>query len=1057
MNNWNNAQKNAINATGNILVSAGAGSGKTAVLTERIVKLIKGGCSIMDFAICTFTEAATLEMKGRIRERLLELGLYDQADKVYMADILSIHGLCNIILKENFNVVGLPPKQITLTEPEVLKNKAMDSAINELYEDEEFLSFATKISPRDDKALRRMLFSLYEFAGSIPDFDRFVDNQISGDTDQIKKEFCRIKSYLLGEILGEYDELLKSQILEEPEVAAMEKDAEDLEHVKESLMAGEFAVYTFKTAPRNAPNKDIFNAVRDKAKKAIKSIDAFWELIDCNEIMEQTTKDLIQLKKGFDGFTKEFTRLKLEDGYITYNDMEMYAYKILKNDQVSEFYKSRYKHIFVDEYQDTSKLQQAILERLSTGHNMFMVGDIKQSIYAFRNADPSMFHRIYNEYDYEGEKIKIDLPINYRSTENILNCVNDIFSILLNITQEYYPKDAYLRTECNHDMMPVDIDLVEETSGGVDQAMHIVQRIEELVSEGFAYRDMAVLFQSVKSAVAQNLYNLLRQKGIPAVISTSADKIFIETSIFMSLLSLIDNPTIDIDLVSVLFSEIGKLNTSDLIKIRSGKNGSFYECAKNYKGEKGLEEKLSCFFNMLDEFRQKSRNMATHELMSMVLMHTGYFRIIESHENSRAKTSQIYMMQKKAREYESMGNYGLSGFLHYYEKAQELKNQEDEGGYTEGSDAVSILTIHKSKGLAFPVVILGDTNKRIFSIDGSGILNLDKDLGIGITHIDPKRRKSISTPLQTLIKDKKQIDTLSEKMRLLYVAMTRPKNKLIIVGSINEEDRKDLEENCTVSLTKLLSSKTTFLQCILMAVYSSSRVGIISINNIKCKSKVDASKPVVVPEYNKEIEKILDKEMDTSITVVPKKASVTGLTKEEKVFVPHKARGKKSDNTGALMGTITHAILSLVKPGESAGQVIGRMNKDEYFTEYELGLVDKDMIQGFLDSSLYARMRGSKKLFLEKPFILELGEDSKYTKEPVMVQGIIDCMFLENDQYVLVDYKTDNIVKDADVILKKRYTKQLELYAFAIERLTGKKVKERIIYHLRTKKIIEIN
>ena len=1063
---WNKEQLRAIEERNcNILVSAGAGSGKTAVLTERIVSLIEEGNSILDFAICTFTEDATLEMKNRIREKLLEKGMQEQADLVYMSDISTIHSLCKKIIMDNFDVIGLPPKFTVLSNEAVMIEQAMTRALNSLFEDEMFTAFAMKFAPADDVRIKELLLFAYKFCRDIPNYKGFLQHQAdmykNKDYSVIEREYCRIKSYALKNVLTAYDRLMEETLLEEKELNTVIGDRALLNGIMENMQKGslDLGEVKFATMPRGAAHKEEINQVRKEAKALVKDILGYRAILNCDEIMEDAGEDLQMLLKGIATLEDEYSAIKKEKGYLTFNDLERYAYEILQNSKAALEYKKRYKYIFVDEYQDTSRLQQSILDSLKGEKNMFMVGDIKQSIYGFRNADPSMFHKVYQEYEDEGENVKIDLFRNYRSSANILNCVNDVFSLLLNLSENYYPKGAFLVTDVNCDDTPVEIDLIDKESSDGAEAKRIAQRIKECVAKGYEYRDIAVLFRSVKGSVAGELHSLLKQEGIPADMSKSEDNLYMETRVFIDLISIIDNTDNDIPLISVMFSDIGGFTVDDLIEIKKGKRDSFYSCLKSYNGNEDLKTKINEFLSMLDDFAIRGRDMSVDELMAAVLMHTGYLKQVEKHKDSKAKISQIYHLMKSAKEFEHMGYYGISGFLEYFEALKELKKAPDMEGFVQGSNAVSIMTMHKSKGLEFPVVIIGDTNKRLYHNTQTGYYVFNNRLGIGLSHIDTQRRAKIQTPMMALIKEQNTINTLEEQMRMLYVAMTRAKERMYITGVISDDEMDKLSETKTVNMEDLTSGNTTFLKALLSAVYASRAggKGKYSINRVHIEDKdEEIKKTVVVPEHSQKVTDLLNEAWDTSTVTVPRKASVTGLTKDENAFVPYKSMGRKKSKDGALAGTVTHALLYHLRQSESFDMLIERMKHGEYFSEKELTLIDRDMIEQFKSSGLYKRICKSQKVYREKPFILELGPQNGYCDEPVMVQGIIDCVFEEGGSFVLVDYKTDNIVKNAKEILKQKYQKQLELYALAINRITGKQVKEKIIYHLKTGKEIEL-
>ncbi|MBQ9625290.1 MAG: UvrD-helicase domain-containing protein, partial [Clostridia bacterium] len=807
--NWNKQQENAITFENcNIIVSAGAGSGKTAVLTERITRLVESGESILNFAVCTFSRAAAEEMKERIRNALLERGLEKEADDAFLADINTMHALMSKVLESHFDVLNLPPKFNILEKPDVLMEQAMNNTLNMLFEDNEFKSFAMLVSPKNDETLKELIKTVFKFCCNISNYEEFLEKNLQnareGNVKPLEKEYCALIKDKVKEFTNAYEMLLSKSYLEQKETNALEKDLAILYSLLEGVEKNELPhLDGFKTFPPKQPNKDEIYLIREPAKELVNSAREFKELLENEEIVKSDAHNLEMLIKAVTTFDREFAKIKLDNGVLTFNDLERYAYKILQNDKIAEEYRNRYKYILVDEYQDTSRLQQDIIDKLRGDKNLFMVGDIKQSIYRFRHADPTLFYKTYNEYDTDGDNVRIDLSVNYRSKKNILSFVNGVFSVLLNEGKEYYPKEAFLKTEDKDDMHCVDIDIVAADKNETDdiEALQIVKRIEEMLtkkdgeadSRTYEPKDIAVLFRSVKQSdsTAAIVYRMLKDKGIAVQLSDTENNLFRETAVFLDFMSLIDNAENDIPLLSVMYSEIGRFSIDDIIEIRRDKKISFYECVKNYKGDKSLEERISAFMQMLDELALQSRGLTVDELMAVALTKTGYLKILEKTKDSGAKAGQIYQIIDAAKSYEQMGYYGISGFVEYAESLKQLKSGIETEGFVQSGNAVSIMTMHKSKGLEFPVVIVGGLGKEIkgnTNQTGGKQCEMHKYYGIGMAFFNSEKHCKVIPPKMKLLELHNKKEDLEESMRLFYVAMTRAKERLFLVGSVKDKD-----------------------------------------------------------------------------------------------------------------------------------------------------------------------------------------------------------------------------------------------------------------------------
>ncbi|MCB5954275.1 helicase-exonuclease AddAB subunit AddA [Enterococcus sp. CWB-B31] len=871
----------------NILVSASAGSGKTTVLVRRVIEKIKSGTDIDRLLVVTYTEAAAREMKERIQAELQKAlnQVSDSAQKQHFirqlsllptANISTLHSFCLSVIRRFYYLIDMDPVFRLLTDETemlLLKEDVWDDLRESLYEQGEaaFYQLTGNFSnDRSDDGLTRLIFSLYEFAKANPDPEEWLAKlpqtyQIEGD---------------IGES-SLYQETLKPQILESLQLVIercnraldvsagqekMEKIAALI--VKETEWAQQFAKYLennqleaayqwkeqlvfdrFPTVRVAELKEDVeqIKALRDQNKKAINELTASLFTLSPSKMKEVMSKaaDLVsKMAEVGAAFMKKYGEEKLRKGLVDFNDLEHFTLNILaqKNEagweatEASSYYRSRFDEVLVDEYQDINRLQESILYWLYRSEdpegNLFMVGDVKQSIYSFRLADPSLFIEKYNQYGRQENGKRIVLAENFRSRRNVLNFTNLVFEQLMDerVGQIIYDEDAqlvngfqqfleaenydaelliYEKKKIVEDMPPVVLSeelLIEDKTEG---ELHMTAlKIREMIDQGFqiydkklkanravTYKDIVLLTPTKKNNLT--ILEIFKAVGIPLQVN-DAQNYFQATEIrtMISLLQIIDNPYQDIPLAAVLRSPLVGLKETDLVQIRlTQKEGLYYEAflkfndkAEKTAEEKEIAEKTFRFADSLARWREMARRVHLSELIWKIYEETAYLDYVAGMPAGRQRQANLYALIDRAANYEKTSFRGLFQFIRFIEKMQEKDKDLAEPVILEDENAVRVMTIHASKGLEFPVVFILDMTKEFNLSDLKERYIFDDRLGTGIRYLEEETRILYDTLPFLALKQIKMNKLLSEEMRKLYVALTRAEQKLFLVGSYNDQE-----------------------------------------------------------------------------------------------------------------------------------------------------------------------------------------------------------------------------------------------------------------------------
>lgn len=1260
---WTPAQQAAIDKRGaNILVSAAAGSGKTAVLTERVLKRIMGSdteapIEIDRFLIVTFTSAAAGEMKERITAKLgeqmqklqLEENMEDpkvmakvnylerQMALVHKASISTIHSFCLKTIKAYFNRLDIDPniKVGNQAELEIMKMEILEELLEECFEeeDEDFLALADVYGNVQGMAtLIRLILDVYTFSKSTP----FPEEWLKLQVRHLKTPYQTVSEMPWADAIKQmiYDQIKDIKIIYKDALAlcnlpngpmlygpTLENDVKPLENIDahtdldtlmEAVKQISFAALPRKKQECDEALKEKVKAYRDLAKEVVKDIQSDLAFVEDPKLSAQLPKvgelmeKLVALIKEFE---QRYSEAKQKAGVVDYSDLEHLCMKLLVEPEfdekgeytlhytdVAKELGDFYKEVYIDEYQDSNTVQETILGAVANANKeahttRFMVGDMKQSIYRFRLANPLIFAEKYQKFDKhqleeseaqcmqeatsEGKSpiqdICIDLSQNFRSRDNILQGVNDIFEQVMSTEVGELEYDDYaklyvgnLYNEGNSEGLSphslaesIEVHVLETkepevSTEGEENSLEDLKKVEcealmvaglidkLLKGEGnpthifdkeigdyrkVEPRDIVILLRATKEK-ASIFETALINRGIGAYADVS-DNFFeaIEIQTIISYLQIIDNPLQDIPLLTVLRSPIVGLKLDDLVHIRkTQEEGCFFEALEAYLQREDAKESVRVFRKQLELYREASADLPIEELIAKLYVETGYYRYVSMLPTGAKKKANLSLLKKYAAQYENMNNGKLFGFLQYVTKLQQTTDGLQEAKLVgESENLVRIMSIHKSKGLEFSVVFLCDTGKKFNHSDIMKNVLLHNDLGIAPDYMDTEMYVRYPTIPKIAIKNKIISENISEEMRVLYVALTRPKEKLFITGTVSDMEKAAKKwsmfarrENNSI-LPLGVKKAGSYLNWIGMSLYAHSEISavrsLIGDENSICfkgKSKWqltvwdkaslgmenkmqelhqkderellenwDAEK--VYGDYKEEIDRRLSFTYPHEAAIyLPTKLSVSEIKREaqkqvseigqveesliaplkvaDEMPVPHFIKNEEVI-AGAKRGTLIHSIfehLDFLKFNtyEAIKEELIRLIGEKQLQEEVLQVVSIKRLVEMANSKMVQRMKTAKHVWKEKQFIYlakanEVSENYPEDEE-ILIQGIVDTFFLEEDGLVIIDYKTDYVApenqEESIKRIKARYTKQLDLYEEALHQITGIPVKEKVIY-----------
>ena len=1150
----------------NMLVSAAAGSGKTAVLIERVMGRLldeMAPINIDELLVVTFTRDAAGEMKERIGAAIskkleeevakdansdISLRLMKQYSLLSEAHMSTIDSFCKKVVMENFKEAEIDPGVRTMddTEGVIIRKKVLEELLETEYEikDADFINFVEYFARgKSDKILEDLILQLYRFSESLPDKESWFDREINKMNEPFKGsafeglllDYCRT---MLAELKKEAERFVQLSLSPYGPAQYESTGSSDVELFAGLMKADSFEklialaentgfarLSTKKTADVDEEKKELAKSIRDGYKESFNKLkeDFLTENVDEIEASGKVTagvlKELIRLVRKFD---KAYIEEKKKRNVLDISDWAHLALKVLLDEEgkpsaAAKAYKEQFAEIMIDEYQDSNLLQEKILTSISREPdgqpNIFMVGDVKQSIYKFRQAKPELFIEKYNKYSHGKKGKRIDLHSNFRSGPEVIESVNAVFERTMTepLGGIVYDEAARLvkgrEDKLQNELNKTEILLFNKSDEIPEkllklsdielEAYMVAGRIKRLMveKEVLKYSDIAILLRT-NVEWAESFRRILIAEGIPAICESSVGYFSAwEVQVMISLLKILDNPHQDLPLGTVLLSPIGGFDEQELaeLRINSNKDEDLWTILNLSENEKSLK-----FINWFNEQRSKLIFTPVHELIKELYEESNFYSYVRAMPSGETRAANLDMLVYKAKAYEATSLHGVVHFVRYIDKLRKYEVDFGEAG-TGGAEAVRILSIHKSKGLQYPVVFVSGMAKSMNNQDSRASMVIQAELGIGIDHFNIETREKKTTILKKMLARKIRLENVAEEIRLLYVAMTRAEDKLLLTAGLEDVEDKLVSWEHDEQGYMSLSKANSLLDFAMPALIKEKNEGRLTIA-VKCakelvNSKMDeaAEKEVLESDITKlisslpelegyeVIKEIISREKDyiypfKEAVELKSKMTVSEIKRlhleEEEIgeavynlpykeapefepYIPEFISKESEETKGAARGTLYHNILSRMDFGnifekEVFKKYIEELNIDKKITNEELNSIDLRHFAKFFESNLYKRMRQAflnGKLYREAPFVIGIDREINGEKETVLVQGIIDAWFTENEDVILMDYKTDRVYgKQGEEELVRRYKLQLDNYAEALRRITGKIPKEKLIY-----------
>ena len=1103
---WTQEQRQAIETRGsNVLLSAAAGSGKTTVLVERVLELIRSGADIDRMLIVTFTRAASSDMRAKLsRELGARAAAGDERCRgqqllLERASISTLHGFCSDFLRAHFESAGVDPAFRVLDDAEVrrLMDDALDQAVEEAYAEPDERLTALDYA-RGPKGVRAMAEGLLRTLDERPDPEAWLAQACAPDET--------VRARWIGELVSaarrdiDRARMLTRLALAHPEclehhLPALEQDLAELRRIAELESYDELyrALADFKQA--RLPSKRGAGSLSAEVKKLRDDAKAALERIALRQL------ELGAALRDADALVPEFAALrditlrarelfevrKAELGGLSYSDLEHRTLRALADPAVARELRERYDHIFVDEYQDTSDVQEALVGRIARGDNLFMVGDVKQSIYRFRQAEPRLFLEKYENYGRGEGGLLLPLTMNFRSRPAILDFVNRIFEHSMRGGDSEIVYDELARLNHGNQALTgggVEIHLLESPDETADEAilemkicereaLFIARRIREMMAEdpSLRYRDFAILTRA-KRGVLGRMATVLLQQGIPAFADGSeAFYDSVEILLALSMLKLTANRRSDVELIGVLRSPVVGLNANQLARIRiSAPDVPFADAAAIYAGgADDIARQLRDFFDMLDRWRLLALCTDLGALTRTILDESGLYDCMGALPGGPQRQANLDRLADNAAKFDQNVSGALTRFLKHTEKLQARGDGDEAHLLGENDDVVRLMTVHKSKGLEFPVVFGAMLSRRYNSRGGSQPLTAHRDLGLGCLYCDPDLQTRRKTLPQLAIAERGRREDSAEELRILYVLLTRARDRLVLVGSVRDADAAWVRWE---ALRETPGAAASHLDVILSALdRDGAGLCAISVHDAGLAPETEAE-----GELFSELDDTPDAELLRCIRWIypephtarqPLKLTVTGLLREIQspdmleplIERPAFLSEDPTRMSGAERGTAYHRALQLLDLA-ALRNLRGRTLRDaiaaqlDAFTESgrirpaQREAVWPGNLARFFEGDVGQRLIWARDVRREWSFNARMSisealspeEAGGFAGEEIMVQGTIDCCFLEAGRWVLIDYKTDR-TDDAEA-LTLRYRSQLRLYAAALSRITGAGVGE---------------
>lgn len=1195
----------------NILVSASAGSGKTTVLVRRVIEKLKLGSHVDRLLIVTFTEAAANEMKERIQVALQDAinAESDEQKRAHFSQqlmnlptshISTLHSFCLSVIRKYYYLIDLDPNFRLLsdeTEQTLLMDEALESVINRHYESEDdiFYQFVHQFgNDRSDEGMLRLILDLYRFGRANDNPDKWLNHMVeSYEPVEALEDYPIFNEYTKPYILSlladmikyleqaltmiEYTSLEKVEQLLKDDIAMIQAPIESLKQNQltqafEQIQNMKFARYTIvKKDHADYDQAQLAKSYREMAKELLANAQKSWptdpeltlELIAKSQEM---IKIAVSLTKEF---MVEFSQLKRQKSVLDFNDLEHFALAILRHEVdgvsiASDYYRQTFDEVLVDEYQDVNRLQETIISYVRKAENpgnMFMVGDVKQSIYAFRQADPTLFIEKYTQFAHDEDGRRIILAENFRSRKEVLDFTNLIFEQLMDqkVGQIEYDEAAQLKfgftafpsSEDFHTELLIyekqaELDDMADEFGIDDKTQgefHVItNKIQELIDQKFqiydkkqkkfrdiTYGDCVILSSTRKNHL--HLLDIFAQKNIPVQLA-DAQNYFQATEVqtILAVLKIIDNPLQDIPFVAVLRSPIVGLNEKQLAQIRiNSKKERFYDAfLENLSISSDYQEKIAHFYQQLLKWRNLSKRDSLENLLWTIYQDTGFLDFVGGMPSGVQRQMNLLSFISRAKSYEQSSFKGLYQFIRFIQIMQEKEHDLAKPVSEIKENAVQIMTIHQSKGLEFPVCFVVDLAKKFNQQDFKNSYILEEKLGMGTKFLDEQEIQYPTLPYLVINQLKKQ-KAFSEEMRKLYVALTRAEQKLYLVGTVkdkesmlNEWQKAAMQEN-TVLSPMLRLNADTFINwigyCLIrhesfakevdesiataMTIQHPAKFGIHfyqadqlvapeqnTPESLAETSQQETTNHQALDEYIQQMTKAYDYPLSTKTASYQSVSELKRLYEdpdEEKLNKlvwqnrwQQETQGyRKTSNelaipkfmqevkiTGAEIGSATHKLLQLIDvtqpiTPDSLHQLVQRLKENQILDEKLVSKIPYQHILWFFQSTLGQRViQNAQSLKREVPFAMlkeanEIFQDFDEKESHMLVHGVVDGYFIENEQIILFDFKTDYFKNNIEETAKERYYGQLKLYSQALSQALQLPVSERKLVLLTHQKILD--
>ncbi|MFJ7649967.1 helicase-exonuclease AddAB subunit AddA [Lysinibacillus sp. NPDC097279] len=1214
---WTDDQWKAIYASGqDTLVSAAAGSGKTAVLINRMIEKVvatENPINVDELLVVTFTNASAAEMRHRMAEALEKAiaenptssHLRRQLSLVNKAQISTLHSFCLAIVKQYAYMLDIDPGFRIANEAEIalLRDDILADVLESAYdtEDEAQINAIYRLvdsftSDRDDQAIETLMSKLYDtsrvhaepkkWLRSLPETYKLADDVTIDDLELSKYVKLTVK-HSLEEAFVLISEMRAITLQPDGPAPYAETAELDFAMIQEGIRISHegtwqqlfdyFSTVKWSTLKRVSKDalvdvelQELAKKKRESAKKMMNKLKETYfvrtpaRLLEEIRLMAPTIATLVELTTIF---YEQFRLAKLERGIIDFSDLEHYALQILTEEvdgklqpsPVALDLKKRFKEVLVDEYQDTNMLQETILQLVKLGEeqdgNLFMVGDVKQSIYRFRLAEPKLFMRKYGEFSENPDAtgMRIDLNANFRSRSEVLDATNFVFAQIMGerVGEIHYDDNASLKPAAPYDDKEVPVELVvlhpleeeatdeeleesmseaselEELKKSQYEARFIIDRIRQMMEDGttvydtktaterpLKYSDIVILMRSMTWST--DLVEEFKLAGIPLYAESSKGYFdALEVMIMLNTLKVVDNPYQDIPLASVLRAPFVGLTENELAKIRLADTKTpFYDALRQFIRSEGhgvqseTFEKLQRFMLAFENWRDLARRGSLSDLIWKIYLDTHYYEMVGAMPNGKQRQANLRVLHDRALMYEKTSFRGLFRFLRFIDR---MRTRGDDLGTAksigEKDDVVRLVTIHSSKGLEYPVVFVAGMGRPFNKMDFHNPYLFDQDYGLAVKAIDPENRITYTSLPFLAMKEKKELEMRAEEMRVLYVAMTRAKERLILVGSVKSwgktrdawQDAQNLAVDAPLQ-DYLRARANSYFDWVGPAVARHADFASIASSPYKARQDVSHWWIRAIPTYHfmydtqaldSDVQQMLEAPEDAALlaeitnrfqaqyafqksTLKRSKTSVSEIKRVESLqrqeepeyyfmnpkknqatIAPRPTFLQDKQLTGAEMGTAVHTAMQHVPQSgfstvQEVEQFVAELVAKQLLTEAESKIVPCEKIFRFFTTEIGQRFKNAKQIRREMPFtISRVDEDG----DAQIVQGIVDCLFEDvYGNWILLDYKTDRIrppFMEEPALSKEligRYGVQLRVYSEAIESILHIQVNEKVLY-----------